>query len=55
MTVVILSPSNMHAAFDPNGIEVWCDYADQEAWANDGYCQYCGSTAHEPLPPRDLT
>lgn len=42
----VLTPSNMHGAFDPNGREVWCDFADQPALTNDGFCQFCGSTEH---------
>lgn len=45
---MILTPSNMHAAFDPNGREVWCTFAERLARTNDGFCQYCGSTDHEP-------
>lgn len=45
--VIILTPSNMHTAFDPDGIEVWCDRAGQRAMTNDGFCQFCGSTEHE--------
>lgn len=44
----ILTPSNMHAAIDPDGREVWCDFAERIAMTNDGFCQYCGSTDHEP-------
>ena len=36
-------------AIDPDGVEVWCDYADREAMTNKGFCQYCGSTEHKPL------
>lgn len=47
--VVILSVSNMHAAFDSEGSEVFCTFADRPAWLNDGFCQFCGDTEHKPL------
>lgn len=40
------TPQQMHAAADPNGAEVWCDFAEQNAWTNDGFCQFCGSRDH---------
>lgn len=48
---LILTPANMHAAIDPQGIEVFCDFADRVAVTNDGFCQFCGSTEHRPLRP----
>lgn len=44
---VILTSANMHGAFDPNGYDVYCPKAERVAWANDGFCQYCGATDHE--------
>lgn len=46
-TVIILSLDNLSAAFDADGTEVWCDFADQLAWTNAGHCQFCGSRKHE--------
>ena len=46
---VILTPANMHGAFDPNGHDVYCPRAKQQAWANDGFCQFCGATDHERI------
>lgn len=46
---VVLTVSNMHGAFDPDGYDVWCPIADQVAWANSGFCQFCGNTNHERL------
>lgn len=43
------NPAQMFTAFDPAGAEVFCTFADQPAWANDGFCQYCGRTDHEPI------
>ena len=50
--VPVLTPANMHAAFDPGGVSVWCDRTQQEAWTNDGFCQFCGSTEHRREPAR---
>jgi len=47
--VTVLTPANMHAAFDPAGQEVFCDFADQRAMTNGGFCQYCGKTDHVPV------
>lgn len=44
--LVLDSPSQMHAAFDPDGTDVWCDYAEEVASTNDGFCQYCGRRDH---------
>lgn len=43
------SPAQMFAAVDPNGVAVWCDFAEREAYTNDGFCQYCGDTDHKPM------
>jgi len=45
---VVMTVANMHAAFDPAGTEVWCPFAEREAYTNDGFCQFCGSTTHQP-------
>jgi hypothetical protein len=45
-TAIVLTPSNMHTAFDPDGRTVWCSFAQQEAHTNDGFCQFCGATDH---------
>lgn len=50
---VISTLANLGAAFTPETIEVYCDWADKPAFTNfDGarhFCQFCGSTDHETL------
>lgn len=44
---VLTSPAQLSAAFDPDGVEVWCDFAEEFAYTNDGHCQYCGRKDHQ--------
>jgi hypothetical protein len=45
-TSIIATLSNLGAAFDPDGVEVWCTTFNQPASTNDGFCQFCGATDH---------
>lgn len=47
--MVINDPSQAHSAFDPEGVAVWCDSAEQPAFTNSGFCQFCGSKEHAAL------
>jgi hypothetical protein len=41
--------NQMHMAVDPDGVEVYCTFAEQPASTNAGHCQFCGKTDHKPI------